>query len=214
MAYVALTTVTTGTPIATSWGNQVKDNFAAGVPDIFTTKGDLAAATAADAAARVAVGTNYQILESLSTATAGIAWGGGVYCAAAKSAAQSINDNTLTKVAVATAVSDPYSMLDAVNNRLTIPVGFPTRYYIVVASGYFAGHATADANRQIEITTAAGTIARNSAPQPSGTLTVGLCVTTPPYALAAGNYVEVYVQQNSGGSLNWTDTRFGLFMIR
>jgi hypothetical protein len=54
--------------------NQIDDNFQAGVPDIFTTKGDLAAATASNAAARVAVGANDATLVADSSQSTGMAW--------------------------------------------------------------------------------------------------------------------------------------------
>jgi len=56
MAYSAIPTITTGDVATASWGNTyLKDNFAAGVPDIFTTDGDMAVGTGANAAERVAV---------------------------------------------------------------------------------------------------------------------------------------------------------------
>jgi hypothetical protein len=48
----------------------IKDNFAAAIPDIFTTVGDMAYASVADAAARLAIGTNNQAFCVNSGATA------------------------------------------------------------------------------------------------------------------------------------------------
>lgn len=48
-----------------------------GTDAIWDAKGDLAAATGADAAVRVAAGTDGQVLQSDSTATAGVSWVGG-----------------------------------------------------------------------------------------------------------------------------------------
>ena len=56
MAYSAVPTITTGDVATASWGNTyIKDNFAAGVPDLFTTDGDVAVGTGANAAERVAL---------------------------------------------------------------------------------------------------------------------------------------------------------------
>ncbi len=55
----------------------VRDNFRAGVPDIFTTKGDLAVASGADAAGRLGVGSDGQILVADSGETLGVRWGNG-----------------------------------------------------------------------------------------------------------------------------------------
>ena len=56
--------------INTYWSN----NMAAGVPDIFTAKGDLAVATAANAASALAVGINNQVLMPDSSLANGVKW--------------------------------------------------------------------------------------------------------------------------------------------
>jgi len=78
MAYTAVPTAYDGAPGWTAtWLNKyVKDNFAAGVPDIFTTKGDIAIASSADVATRFAVGANTLILSADSTASSGLRWAG------------------------------------------------------------------------------------------------------------------------------------------
>ena len=73
MAYVDIGDVTDGGTIETTWGDQVRANFQAGVPDIFTTKGDLAVATGADAASRLAAGANDSILVYASGEATGMA---------------------------------------------------------------------------------------------------------------------------------------------
>jgi len=56
MVYNAVPTITTGDVATASWANiYIKNNFAAGVPDIFTTDGDMAVGTGANAAERVSV---------------------------------------------------------------------------------------------------------------------------------------------------------------
>ena len=75
MAYTALPTKSTGDLwTAADHNTYIKDNFAAGVPDIFTTKGDIAVATAADTATRLAVGTNDQVLVADSGEASGTKW--------------------------------------------------------------------------------------------------------------------------------------------
>lgn len=74
MAYTAWVNRATGyIATAVDW-NIIGANFAAGVPDLFTTKGDLAVATAADTAARLGVGTNGQVLTAQSGETTGQIW--------------------------------------------------------------------------------------------------------------------------------------------
>jgi hypothetical protein len=83
-----VTSITPGTPINATNLNNIENgivtlesdlaaavaDIAAGVPDIFTTKGDLAVATAADTAARLGVGANNTILMADSAATPGVKW--------------------------------------------------------------------------------------------------------------------------------------------
>ena len=76
MAYTEVKTVIDGDSwTANDMNVYVKDNFAAGVPDLMTTKGDIVAATGADAAARVGVGANGTVLIADSTQAAGVKWG-------------------------------------------------------------------------------------------------------------------------------------------
>jgi hypothetical protein len=73
---------------------------ATGIPaTIFDAKGDIIAATAADTASRLAVGTNGQVLTADSTAATGLKWatasgGGSTVAAVRKSADQSVTSST------------------------------------------------------------------------------------------------------------------------
>lgn len=213
MAYVPLTTQVANGDILASWANQVKDNFAAGVPDIFTTKGDIAVASGGDTASRLSVGSDYQVLQSLASETLGLQYSSGIYSICQKSGAQSIATATMTKIPIASAISDVYSMLDVVNSRLTIPVGFPTRHYLIMAQGYWSATGTANKYRHIEIQVSGTAYTRQSSVGDDATEAIG-CSTLSIATLAAGSYIEVWVKQDSGGNLNFNDTRLGLFMIR
>lgn len=71
MAYTPVPTVTTGDLFtAANYNAYVSANFAAGVPDIFTTAGDMAYGTAADVATRLGIGTALQLLRTNAGATA------------------------------------------------------------------------------------------------------------------------------------------------
>lgn len=74
MAYADIGDIATGAVISETYLDQIRANFQAGVPDIFTTKGDLAAATAGDAAARLAVGADDATLVPDASTATGLAW--------------------------------------------------------------------------------------------------------------------------------------------
>lgn len=214
MAYVPLTTVNSGDDILTTWGNQVKDNFGAGVPDIFTTKGDSAYASGADVAGRLAVGSDFQIVHAKASATLGVEYSSG-YFALVTAGAQSIPDNTDTKITTYSASIDTYSLLDAANSRLTIPVSTPSRYYIVTAYGEFALHATASKYRQIQVKKNGSAMASQTTVQEStGLLPMKLCVASFPILLDATDYVEMWCLHQAGTAINISNISFGLFMIR
>jgi hypothetical protein len=74
MAYSALPAKVASDTITLTNYDNIKDNFAAGVPDIFTTKGDIAVATGADAATRLAAGADDATLVPDASQSGGMAW--------------------------------------------------------------------------------------------------------------------------------------------
>jgi hypothetical protein len=75
MAYNTPPTKNTGDVFtASEFNTYIRDNFAAGVPDIFTTAGDIAVATGANVGVRLAVGTQGQRLVVDTTQAAKIKW--------------------------------------------------------------------------------------------------------------------------------------------
>lgn len=75
MSYTPVPTKSAGDTLTeTNWNTHIRDNFAAGVPDVFTTKGDLAVATAADTASRLGVGNDDSTLVADAGEATGLAW--------------------------------------------------------------------------------------------------------------------------------------------
>jgi len=74
MAYAPLPAKVAGDTITLANWDNIRDDFAAGVPDIYTAKGDLAAATAADTATRLAIGADDATLVPDSGQANGLAW--------------------------------------------------------------------------------------------------------------------------------------------
>jgi hypothetical protein len=120
---------------------------------IVDAKGDLIGATAADTPARLAVGTNGQVLTADSTASTGLAWAtpsassGPAFRAFRSSTAQSFTTNVFTKVQFNGETFDTDSCFDSTTNfRFT-----PTKagYYQVQATIEFGG--SADTLSQVQL---------------------------------------------------------------
>jgi hypothetical protein len=105
---------------------------------IVDAKGDLIAATAADTPARLAVGTNGQVLTVDSTQATGLKWaaaaGGAtlVGCRLTKSGSQSIANGTETAVTFDGESWDTNTFHDNASNntRITIPAGYTGKYQL------------------------------------------------------------------------------------
>lgn len=75
MAYSVVPTVATGDLwTASNHNTYIRDNFAAGVPGLFSAAGDLIYGTGMQAAAKLSIGTQGKILKVLSSGLPG--WGG------------------------------------------------------------------------------------------------------------------------------------------
>jgi hypothetical protein len=174
---------------------------------IVDAKGDLIAATAADTPARLAVGTNGQLLTADSTAATGLAWttvatgptftGVGVY----KNANQSIATGTATAVSFAAENFDTNTFHDNVtnNSRLTIPAGKAGKYQINYNVNW---DANATGSRQAIVylnnATVISLVETDNAGAGRGIGLSGSLI----YSLAEADYIQVLVFQNSGGALD------------
>jgi len=105
--------------------NKIKDNFAAGVPDIIGAKGDLPAGTAANAAARLTVGADDATLVADSLQTTGLAWQIQPAAIVTKSATTTMTADEWTTLDFDGESVDTDGMHDTGTNpsRLTVPTG-------------------------------------------------------------------------------------------
>jgi hypothetical protein len=184
-------------------GNAIDTTMATMTPkSIVDAKGDLIAATANDTPARLAVGTNGQTLIADSTAATGLKWaaspnfvGASVYA----SALQAISNATGTDITFNTESIDTDSFHSTVTNttRFTIPAGLGGKYLV---SGSVRFNPNATGRRLVGIEKNGGTgVTYEGTPGASSFITLPVQGI---FTLAAADYVELNVYQDSGGTLN------------
>ena len=165
-----------------------------------TTKGDLFTFTTVDA--RLAVGTNGYGLVADSTASTGLKWspaesfhGAYVY----KSTTQSLANDTQVAITFDSEVSDSDGYHDNTTNntRLTVPAGLGGNY-AVTGTINFIGNAT---GVRYVVVKKNGNIFYYTVINNAGTVEC-MFQATQVIPLDAGDYVELFGIQTSGGSLN------------
>jgi hypothetical protein len=201
---------TTGQVLAVSGGVPAWTTTADVTP--LTTKGDLFTFDTADA--RLGVGTNGQTLVADSTASTGLKWatpaastptfvGASVY----KPSVQTLSNATYTAITFAGETFDTDSFHDnATNNtRMTIPTGKGGKY-LVTAEIAYVNNATGQRilllyknGVSVMINQVAGVSASIDAYIPFAFVV----------SVVAGDYLELYGWQNSGGNLNIWDGAAG-----
>lgn len=136
MAYSPLPAKSDGDVIDLTTYNQMRDNFAAGFPDIIAAKGDLPVGTAANAGARLAAGSwGHTLIPDSSTAT-GLAWHPQPICVVTHDAEQdpAVDDWSILNFNTENADSGTMHSTTTNNSRITVPVD---GFYIIKAAAEF-----------------------------------------------------------------------------
>jgi hypothetical protein len=168
---------------------------------VVTTKGDLL--TYDTTAARIGVGANGTVLTADSAETTGLKWVAPaspsfVGCRVTNSIDQNISNTTRTVVTFDTETFDTDAFHDTTTNtgRMTIPAGKGGKY--LVTAGVTFGPSGAS-YREIYIFKN-GSFYSQVFPAPSGTGSSGAAIADL-VSLAVSDYLEIRVEQGSGGTL-------------
>ncbi len=207
MAYNPMTPKATGDiPNENDW-NQIVDNFVAGIPDIFTTKGDIAIASAADVAGRLGVGSDGQVLIADSSEALGVKWGaigsGGLIASAKVSSTKAVPTATATLIDFDTVIFDDGSdVTTGASWKYTAP---STGYYFVQAAITLESSASWEIGESLMIQ-----VFKNGAS--IGTLAIAFVHAAGTFqmfatgsmviALSATDYIDIRVTQDSDVTIN------------
>jgi hypothetical protein len=195
----------------TTWDDVSAGGGGTGIAEtLIDAKGDLIVGSAADTAARLAVGTNGYVLKANSAQATGLEWaaesgGGGTVAFSGarvyRSTNTTINNNSEVALEFDSERYDTDGYHSTVTNtsRFTIPAGKAGKYRITGQVGW-SSHASNARLSKIRLngTTSIATV--TGPPSPSGAGTDQIVTTT--YDLAVGDYVELTVYQLSGTSIN------------
>ena len=183
-------------------------------PTLLTAKGDLISATAASTVARLAVGSNDQILVADSSTSTGLKWAApagasfvGVRCY--RSAVQSIPNATVTAMLwdVENYDTSGFHSTSTNTDRITIPSG-EAGYYSITANVNWATNATGFRNGGIRVNGDGATIGAVVYIQPYNiAATENSMEITTVFYLNVADYVTFNVYQDSGGNLNTGSTK-------
>jgi hypothetical protein len=195
MAYADIGDIATGAVISEAYLDQIRANFQAGVPDIFTTKGDIAVATAADTAARLAVGADDATLVPDASTATGLAWQIQPAARVYNNAAIDPAPGGWVTLTFNTERFDTDAMHSTSTNtgRLTVPTGGDGLYLIGGNLELDSGGGTGSSDKGIRILLNGTTpIAVNFNEMISTGVDTVIAISTV-YALTAKDYVELQV---------------------
>jgi hypothetical protein len=182
-------------------------------PTLLTAKGDLISATAASTVARLAVGSNDQILVADSTTATGLKWATpssgtpalvGVSAYDSVSAGQNISNTTYTALTYDSENYDTDAFHSTATNtsRLTIPAGKGGKYSVTA----FVNWDNNSTGRRIVALYKNGANTKTLGNETSSGYLGQLGAYT--IELAAADYIEIFVYQDSGGTRNCDENKY------
>jgi len=212
MAYNTPPTKSIGnTFTASEWNTYMRDNQAAMAPDVFAAKGDLFAASAANAGQVLTAGADYTIIEAMATEAVGMRWTQfPVGAQISRATAQSIGNNSDTQI-TGLSTTDFVKGVTIGSDTIDIPAAL-AGIYIAVAYGYWDSAATGGKLRQVGVKVGLNTIFQSTVSDADTQNIQQTC--TRVFYVSSAVSVSMQALQISGGSLNLNATRLSVFRLR
>lgn len=174
----------------------LRDNIEALWP--YTTAGDLAYASAANQLARLGIGTAYQFMQTISGAPA---WGGLHFATVNKTGTQNFSTGVAAAVTFDAEQSDVQGWHSTSVNTSRITVSATGFYQANASLEYAAAGGSGNYWDTIEIRVGGSTvIAKDRRWQNVDAYNKKFAISAPIVQLGAGEYVEVWLEQNAGGT--------------
>lgn len=195
--YNAIPSVATGDWITAGWVNTyVGGNMTALWP--YTAIGDMAYANAATELARLALGTQYKFLQAGASVPE---WGGLHFATVNKTGTQNFTSGSAAAVTFDAEQSDLQNWHSTVSNTSRITVTATGRYMASATLEYAAAGGTGTYWDTVELRVNGSTvIAMDRRRQNIDAFNKKFSISSPVVGMGTGEYVEVWLEQNAGGT--------------
>lgn len=216
MAYSDPGDLASSAVITEAWVDAVRADILVSAPAVMTTKGDIVAATAANAPARLAIGADDSVLVPASGEATGLAWQIIPACRLTQAADQSVGAAAFASLTFDTEVYDTNTMHNpAVEpTRITIPTNGDGIYFIQGNVEFDNNGGTGQQELAIRIilngTTVLAEVYANANEDDAN---VSLYVATD-YALVATNYVELQAYTEKNDNIKYVSAHTPVFSAR
>lgn len=164
-----------------------------------TTAGDVDYYTSSTGKTRLAIGTAYQFLQVNAGATAP-AWGGLHFASVYHNTTQTLTNGVSDLVAFNAEDSDLQGWHDPVTNNTRVTVGVTGLYQMSFNGEYTAAGGTGEYWDTVEFYRSGTVVAKDRRFQNIDAFNKMFCITSPILPVTAGQYLEVAIEQNSGGN--------------
>lgn len=209
MTYATVPTVANGDSWSAAQHNTyLRDNLAAVWP--YTTAGDLAYASAANQLARLGIGTSYKFLQSIGGVPV---WGGLQFCSVYHSTTQDVGTGSATAIVFDSEHSDVQAWHSTSSNTSRITVAETGFYKASIYLTYAGLGGSGLYWDTLEFRRNGTTVCQDRRLQQVDAYSKMFAVETPILSLSATQYMEIFLEQNTGNTRPVYAYNFSLWRV-